>query len=448
VVDGRTGDVITALDPVRGPARDPLPAIDALRQRALGALAGRLDPRLGGLARVTGRPPLYAAYQAFVAGMEEWTRTGEPAPAIPSFRRATQLDPTYAQAWLFLANGLLSAERQAEADAIITRVDGMRDQLSPLERALLDIFLAGRRNDRNAGLAARRAAAAAAPRSEWTWILVEGLATSGRLREALDSLATVPADLPFLRSSAARPVFEAEIRHRLGDHAAELAVVRAAIPHFTEPRAGLRLRAQEFAALAALGRTDEARALLARLAEFGAGQPGELAAMLHSLTYDAAWHGRPALAREAGERELAIRLSAAADSGGVPRVQRRLAAAYYALGRYDDADRVLRLVAARDTALETQVLVALVAARRGDGATAARMAARFAAGAERPYKSDRVLRARASIAAVLGRRDEMLALLRQSASAGGGLPWVIHGDPDFAPFQRDPDLAALLAPIR
>jgi thioredoxin-like negative regulator of GroEL len=448
VVDGRTGDVLTALDPVRGAARDPLPAVDALRQRALGALAGRLDARVGGLARVTGRPPLYAAYQEFVAGMDEWTRTGETRGATPYFRRATQIDTGYAQAWLFLANSLFNDGRKVEADAIVTRVDGMRDRLSPLERALLDIFIAHRRNDRNAELAARRAAAAAAPRSEWTWILVEGLAMNGRLQEALDSLVAVPDDLPFLRSSAARPVFEAEIRHRFGDHARELAVVRAALPRFTAPRARLRLEAQEVAALAALGRTAEARERLARLADAGAGRRGELAAMLHSLTYDAAWHGWSALAREAGERELAIRLSVAADSGGVPRVQRQLAGAYYALGRYDDADRVLRPLAARDTASETQGLAALVAARRGDTTTATRLAARFAERGDRPYETGGVLRLRASVAAVLGQREAMLALLRQGAAAGFGIPWVLHGDPDFAAYQRDPDVAALLAPIR
>ena len=58
-----------AIEPVEGPYDRPDEAIDALRQRVMGAIASIIDPRIEQPAELMGHMPSYAAYRAFIEGL-------------------------------------------------------------------------------------------------------------------------------------------------------------------------------------------------------------------------------------------------------------------------------------------------------------------------------------------------------------------------------------------
>lgn len=71
IIDARTGDVIRAIEPVAGTLADPIPAINVLRDRLLGAIvSGDVARRVA----ASGQPPGFAAYKEYVAGSEVFVR--------------------------------------------------------------------------------------------------------------------------------------------------------------------------------------------------------------------------------------------------------------------------------------------------------------------------------------------------------------------------------------
>ena len=83
-----------ALDPAVGPRSEPMRALEAARQRVMGAVAVRFDSIWVGAPDVS--PPTYEAYQEYRASIETGDRP------ILHLRRALELDPDFAVARLEL----------------------------------------------------------------------------------------------------------------------------------------------------------------------------------------------------------------------------------------------------------------------------------------------------------------------------------------------------------
>jgi tetratricopeptide (TPR) repeat protein len=110
-----------------------------------------------------------------------------------------------------------------------------------------------------------------------------------------------------------------------------------------------------------------------------------------------------------------------------------LAYALYLAEDWEGAQRVAARAATADsTGWYAQALLARIAARRGNTATAVRLSKRLAL-VRQPYLFGRVTLARSEIASLLGERDQAVALLQQALSEGFPFVYEVHIDPDFEP---------------
>jgi hypothetical protein len=90
LTDATTGR-ITGFDPALGPRNAPAAAVEALRQRIMGAVALRDD--VTWLPGHDERPPTYEAYQEYLVGMAQ--AGDDDATALALFERAAELDPQF-----------------------------------------------------------------------------------------------------------------------------------------------------------------------------------------------------------------------------------------------------------------------------------------------------------------------------------------------------------------
>ncbi|HEX2163929.1 MAG TPA: tetratricopeptide repeat protein, partial [Thermoanaerobaculia bacterium] len=222
---------------------------------------------------------------------------GEHAEAEAGLLRAIELDPRYAPArhWY----GVLLARTLHRYDDAIAELERAR-RLDPGSSPILAMlagayYLAGRHEE---ALAAEEELVVLDP--EWTvggTCLARNHLALGRPREAIAAVARLPAALagsvPCLRDLA-------QAHHLAGDYPAELAAARRGLalapddPYLVE---------SEGAALAALGREEEVRALVGRV--LGGFESGGYAWYgLFNVLGELRVHGRPELARELA-REIA-----------------------------------------------------------------------------------------------------------------------------------------------
>jgi tetratricopeptide (TPR) repeat protein len=204
--------------------------------------------------------------------------------------------------------------------------------------------------------------------------------------------------------------------HMLGDHTRELEVARQARERLPT-RSSLR---NEIRALAALGRVEEVGR---RLDESGTipTHPADrttAADVMVEAARELRAHGHPAAARAAVER--AIRWYAARLAAEQPSEATRaaLARTLYVAGRWDEA-RAHFAALARDEPDNVDYAghLGALAARRGDRQDAERIAAQLEA-TTTPYLRGRHTRWRAAIAALLGEREQAVALVREAHAQG------------------------------
>ena len=133
LINTRTGAVIRALDPTTGPVSDPMVAIGALRERLLGSIVS------GDLARkvtIASTAPKYAAYVQFMEAARVFMR--DQAASRPLSEKAIAIDPTFAGPYGLLSTAYTNAGMYDSAEAVVARLEALRQQLSSYDRLLLD----------------------------------------------------------------------------------------------------------------------------------------------------------------------------------------------------------------------------------------------------------------------------------------------------------------------
>jgi len=115
---------------------------------ALGRASDSMRRALGeSLGTVQSSSPLYnqpvttdslEALQAFNMGAEEWLRTMDKRPAIPYFRRATEIDPNFAQAFAILALAYFQVGDKAAAADAIGKAMALKDRVTEYERLFVE----------------------------------------------------------------------------------------------------------------------------------------------------------------------------------------------------------------------------------------------------------------------------------------------------------------------
>jgi len=276
--DARTRSLIASLDPVQGIRTDIPVLVQHVREGVMTTLAGQLDPRLAQYEGSLPFPPNYAAYQAYLQGMDNYLGN-DFVPAAEQFDQASRLDSTFvhAQVWAAKSHAAIASYAMGpphavqsppsgqyniarihftHADSIIRVIDAHHQSLSAYDRYHLAFIRAYRNGELEEMYQTAHQVMDAAPGSQEA--IREAAVNSGRThrhQEAVDLWLQLDPDHGLMRSFDRYHVYLADEYHALGQHKKELSVARAGL--HTHPNLWQNVYA-EIKALIALGRVEQA----------------------------------------------------------------------------------------------------------------------------------------------------------------------------------------------
>jgi TolB-like protein/tetratricopeptide (TPR) repeat protein len=437
VVENR---IVAALEPVRGDLSSPMEVVDTVRQRVLGAIALNVDS-----AHATGmlqRAPLYEAYREFILGFELFLTDDE--AALHHFVRAAEIDPRNPLPLAYASYLWHIAGEHDRAEVALRTVLEQREAFTPFGRHFLDGFAAYISHRYAQALRHMVEAERLAPRDPMTVHWVGSLSRfTNEPHKALEAYAKFP-----VQPWGSHPLgdwwvsFQCMALHTLGKHELELTVSREAIasqPGWRWPRVA------EVAALAALGRVDEAVSAAERYLV----DPDMV-----DWAGDVLLEGAAEL-RAHGHREASVRLADRAVSWceTQPETTRPSggwigphADALRHAERWQEAADILRPVV-QGGSNESAIIGVFggLAGRLGDREVAME-ASEALRRLDDPHLFGRHTYRRACIAAVLGEREDAMALLRQAIAEGIGYGSYLHIEIDLESLWDDPEFIELLRP--
>jgi TolB-like protein/tetratricopeptide (TPR) repeat protein len=444
VTDGENGRPLGSIQPVHGPADDPVGPVQEVRDQIAGLLAVTRDERLAPSVGAASRPPSYEAYRAFSDGMELYVRE-QWADAVPYFARGYALDSTFVRSLLYEALSYNNYQAWPEADSVLRIAARSRHQLTAYDRLFLDYRIAFYAIDHESALRAITRAAEIAPGSKAEYNLALELFESNHPRQSRETLERLDPTrgpmrdwLPYWRVLSGS-------HHLERNHQQERRVAQRARRILSDQLGALHL---EVRGVAAVGQADEVAALLAEARRISDDASGESVADLTAVAaMELRVHGYPEEAAEMFQR-------AATSYEGLPReaLSTRARAQYarvlYALDRWDAAWALDTAVAAENPArIDYRARLGLNAARRGDTAAAEEIET-WLAGLSDQYLYGEHTYYRAAIAAVLGEREEAVNLLREAFGQGWpqGSMRIVHPDFDFESLFDYPPYVELMEP--
>ena len=445
VSDVRRRTLLRAFEPVTGAVERPTEAVERLRQRVTAGMATMFDPQLAALSWSTIEPPTLEAYREFMLGLEQFYRFDIPA-ALASWARAEALDSTTSQstrnhAALWAAVALDGLERPAAADSVLKGLSGRRQHLGALERASLDWQLAGLRGDRAGALEGVRRVHEVTPGSDLSELMHGFTAMEvNRPREGLTALTQINEQGPQANVWYWSSLTAA--RHMVGEHRQELADAQ----RWWQQSPSTAALFNEVRALAAIGSVTEVTARLEEIASVPrhplvtAGEVMEVAALeLHA-------HGHAAAGRAAAERAIRWYRARTEEERVSETHAFGLARMLYVAGRWREARSAFaRLATERPEVAAYQGYQGAAAARRGDRQEAERIFTRLAS-LKTPHLRGTHTFWRARIAALLGRPEEAVELLRDAFQQGQIYGAELHTITDFESLRDHPAYKELLRP--
>jgi tetratricopeptide (TPR) repeat protein/predicted Ser/Thr protein kinase len=439
-----TEDKVVATIPATGGHRgSPMVAIERLRQKAMGAVAFHVEPGL-----VKGEivfPPTYDAYREYSFGMSLF---GSDYPAaIERFERAAALDTTFMAPWFYIYFCHANRGEYARADSLVRSLNGRRERLSPYEGMFVDYMRADTRGNNAEELRLLRLMQGAAPDDNVVNYLI-GL-TSLALNRPREAVAAFSACVYEFEDSAFRArswMFAAwsMALHLLGEYEEELEVVRRAVEYYPDL---LWLRANEARALVALGRLDDAEALVDE-ALAASGSFGTPAGVMSHASVALRVHVGRREAIEMAERAVAWRReelegkSVADDWWDHFYMADDLCAAE----RWQEARGLfLQLASEKPGNLHTKGSLGVLAARLGEH-DEARATLEDLRRLDDPYLFGNNTYWAACIAAQLGERERAVELIRQALSQGFHVGIELHTDMNLEPLHGYPPFEELRQP--
>jgi TolB-like protein len=422
VTDAVRGRLLHTLDPISVPVDSATAGVELLRQRLAGTLAARFDGPTEWTAITRGsRPPTYAAYAEYIAGMELFSRRLQ-EQAVERFERAWANDTTFQLPRLYASLIHSNLRNPARADSVLRSVALHRERLTPFEQALLENLQAVLAGDHETALRLARRMNEMAPASMLVGQAAGAVATN-RPAEAVAAFRQPKNERRVMNEWFGYWWHLATAHHMLGDHGKELKVARDGRQQFPE-----QLLLMESRALAALGRVAELERLLhenppsasARYTPADALRNGAIELRAHG-------HG------EAAERffEEALAWYRARPEAERTRLRPMYARTLYEAQRWEEAHVLFKQLAVEQPGnVDNLGSLGTIAARRGDRAEAKRISTLLAASTQ-PYLRGAHTLWRARIAAQLGDSEEALHLLRQAFSEGQGYDLWLHTDVDL-----------------
>ena len=413
LADAATGEVRRSLGPVSGAAAGLSALVDRVSRAAAAHMAAAVDTSAAGLGVGRSAPPSYDAYREAGRAWERFYAGDFPA-AFARVARAAALDTTY-MVPLVIGAYLHSDLRQwAAADSLLRRVAPHEADLSPVERAGLEMIRADVAGDLDGALRAAQELQRLAPASVETGTHVAHLAELvNRPRLALAALGRLDPSRGVLLATPFYWNWLTVAHHELGDHAAELAAARRELRQFPTRNASLLNVAR---AHGALGDVDAVRALPARATNDRWSAEAVRRRILVEGSRELRAHGHPDAARALLAAALALPAPGAVP--GVTADEQRallLAEAEQWGAARPLLERVLRAAPGR---IAARGALGVVAARLGDRAAAGRAAAALAGVGPDAYARGRGTMWRARIAAALGDPGEAVRLVAQALGEG------------------------------
>ncbi|MGH7618870.1 MAG: tetratricopeptide repeat protein, partial [Gemmatimonadaceae bacterium] len=428
VVDARDNKPIRVIEPVAGPASDPLIAISALRERLLGSLASGEATRRVSLAGV---PPRYEAYRAMVDGWD-LVLLQKDREALPLLRRALQLDSNFALVHVALGLVYIHLGLRDSAEHMIADVDRMRDRLSVTDKLQVDAFRAMLSGDTEAEL--RSVRQYIARDSDPAWMFEAGNAAH-RLLRPNDAIGLLRASDSAMIAGGWKPQISvlSSAYHEAGDFVAQLSTLERGRKLFPAFRAYAGL---ELSALAGLRRPGAALALADTLIAGTSGVDPSPVAFVVSGADEFLAHGDVATANLLARK---VTTWDAAHPGPPPRARHiTVGAAWLILRQLDSAATHYRAAAHDSLSIQVAGYLAVISAQQGD-TSGARATADSLAALPSPRTAGARDYWRAAILGQLGEREQAVSLLRQSTHEGQSMEsWhadavlrALHGYPPF-----------------
>ncbi len=437
ITETRTGRLLDALDPVGGAVEDPLGGVAVLGGQVAGAIAARFAPDFAPMAETFSHPQNYAAYREYVASLELFTR-GEYALAASSAYRALALDSTFHIAAIVAAVIYFNVGQPKLVDSITSSLNEHRDQLTAVERHLVDGIAASNSGDHQGAFQAGRTAFALAPTVPEVAMLAGAWALwSSHPRAAVEMITSVDPQQGFLRNYPAYWSFLSLSLHKLGEYDRELDAARRGRQQFSDSHGPLQI---EVKALAAMGRVDE----IVRVADESAAlqpTPGNSrGAYFRRAAWELRAHGYAKEADEMFERAIAWFRTLPPDEAGHPTHRFFFALALFGAERWEEAGELLAgLREERPDDEDYLGRLGIIAARQNNPEEASRISEQLAA---MDVRMGQHTQQRAFIAAALGDRDAAVALLRTAFGQGMTVGAWAHMEPaleslrDYPPFQE------------
>ncbi|UCG88051.1 MAG: tetratricopeptide repeat protein, partial [Gemmatimonadota bacterium] len=449
ITDANDGSVIRTIGPVVGSLGAPSEPVGRLGEAVVVALAPLLDQDIESLEPAV-QPAAYEAYQAYSEGLEAYMRD-DPAEAARHFERATVADPSFHRATLWAAQSYELAAWYAgdwpmmlKGESLIAPLQQSPEQLSRYERCRLGFVIAlGRRINISGQYEAARCMVREAPGSDDAKTeLANALIRLNRPAEAIAVLRELD---PYRGLMKTLPNWNSlnlvRAYHMLGEYEAELEAARQGHQRFPESVGMLTAEAR---ALAALDRLDELPEVLEAMRSLSS--PGNLGWQLQWIAEELRVHGHPDRAREVFDEAIAWYRS---QPNQTDALRVRWAWALYYAERWDEAQQLFEELAEEHPEnRDCLAALGLLAARRGDRAEAARISEQLRSSGNNLSKQNRWYRAR--IAAVLGQKEQAIALLQQDVDM---VPpqdrylWV-HRSIDFESLHDYPPFQEFMRPKR
>jgi DNA-binding SARP family transcriptional activator/tetratricopeptide (TPR) repeat protein/TolB-like protein len=447
LTDTSTGRLLPAPEPM-GTRRDlPLQGVEALLHAVAGALVHQRMPPFAGFAELLDqRPPSYAAYSAFLEGVDFFVAEAWQA-SMQRFLDAHRADTTYLTPLVTAATAALNLGRYATADSLLAVAAPSRQRLAPNDAFTFDFHRATLQGDRREALRLARAQLARYPGSGYEYVTAVAELAMNRPAAAAALLEPVKNRA---NNARVRHFWQtlARAHHEVGDYRAELRAANQAAELFPGERWPLQLQAW---ALAALGR---ARALERHLDEIervdSAGFP-LVAWYFIDTARELDIHGHPDAAHRLQERALRWLRSSPPEDRALVSFRWAEAWTLFDLGRYQEVLEIVEPLLREQPGLMGYVaLRGMVAAATGDEAAVAeaRVSIRRLNDAN-PYSGGRAERLLAFLAAQQSDAGEAVRLLREAWRLGDLPDPEMHRmlGGELRPIRNDAALRALLKPV-
>jgi len=429
-----------AIEPVEGPYDRPGEAINTLRQQVMGAIASIIDPRIEQPAELMGHMPRYAAYSAFIEGLELFWRS-DFTGSRRHFQRAIELDRHYHLPSILLVLSYTNVGEWAEAELLISELESNRNELSPYERYRVDQLIALANGDLEAAYHATHQASSISPEFGPVFDGAAYAIALNRPKEAIEAIKTIDTSRVLIgwtqyweRLTAAR--------HMLGDHETELKEALAARALYPD---SIYMIFTEARARAALGDVDGIQPLIDDTIRLGVEPRWTAGGLLRVTGEELIAHGKA----EAGREILAQAINWYQNLPAEEKETRRysLAITLLSAGRVEDAIALFEALQHEDPdRLIVLGPLGLARALQGDRGNAERISAQLE-GTKVPYSFGGAAFWQAQIAAALGNKDQAMVFLGRAFSEGVTMDDWIHRAPAFRSLLDYPPFQAMLQPI-